>query len=242
MTTTTDNMPSSAAIEAPTGGAQRQETSTDPYSYLLLLRFGLLNLLALALLIAAWGGGLVSRVIEADSTHLVLVIAGVFVIGLALACWHVFETSREINRARSLDPAPGSIAASYLAKTAGKDAQSRQILGSSLRLKLSQRITLVRHIGNSLVFLGLIGTVIGFIIALSGIEADAVADIGAVAPMVSTLIDGMSVALFTTLVGAVFHVWLTMCYQVLATGTVNLANAIIETAETGDFSIPADIL
>ena len=31
--------------------------------------------------------------------------------------------------------------------------------------------------------------------------------------------------------GAVFHVWLLVNYQLLATGTVNLANAIIERAE-----------
>ena len=43
----------------------------------------------------------------------------------------------------------------------------------------------------------------------------------------------MSVALYTTLVGAVLHVWLVMCYQVLATGTVNLVNAIIERSESG---------
>ena len=90
---------------------------------------------------------------------------------------------------------------------------------------------MVRTIANSLVILGLIGTVIGFIIALSGVDANAVADVGAIGPMVSTLIKGMAVALYTTLVGAVFHVWLLVNYQVVATGTVNLANAIIERAE-----------
>ena len=91
MTTTTENMPGSAAISAPIGRDQSQDSSNDPYSYMLLLRFALLNIIALALLIAAWGSGLVSRVVEADSTHLVLVIAGVFVIGLILACWHVLR-------------------------------------------------------------------------------------------------------------------------------------------------------
>ena len=31
--------------------------------------------------------------------------------------------------------------------------------------------------------------------------------------------------------GSVFHVWLLVNYQLLATGTVNLVNAIIERAE-----------
>ena len=54
-------------------------------------------------------------------------------------------------------------------------------------------------------------------------------------PVVSTLLQGMSVALFTMLVGAIFHVWLNMCYQILGTGTVNLTNAIIERAEEPEF-------
>ena len=93
---------------------------------------------------------------------------------------------------------------------------------------------------NSLVVLGLIGTVVGFIIALSGVDAGAATDASTVGTMVSTLIQGMAVALYTTLVGAVLHIWLMMNYQVLATGTVNLANAIIETVEApGEAGCPA---
>jgi hypothetical protein len=76
--------------------------------------------------------------------------------------------------------------------------------------------------------------VIGFIIALSGVDASAVSDVGSIGPMVSTLIEGMAVALYTTLVGSIFHVWLLVNYQLLATGTVNLVNAIIERAEAPD--------
>ena len=44
--------------------------------------------------------------------------------------------------------------------------------------------------------------VIGFIIALSGVTAEEAGDVSSVRPMVSTLISGMSVALYTTQVGA----------------------------------------
>ena len=49
--------------------------------------------------------------------------------------------------------------------------------------------------------------------------------------MVSTLIEGMSIALYTTLVGAVLNVWLMVNYRLLATGTVTLTNAILELGE-----------
>ncbi len=39
-----------------------------------------------------------------------------------------------------------------------------------VRLKVSNRIAFVNYKANSLVFLGLVGTVIGFIVALSGVD------------------------------------------------------------------------
>ena len=53
----------------------------------------------------------------------------------------------------------------------------------------------------------------------------------AISPMVAQLIEGMSVALYTTLVGSILSVWLGLIYQMLATGTSNLISQIIELSE-----------
>ena len=98
-------------------------------------------------------------------------------------------------------------------------------------MKLAHRIAIVRQIAGSLVILGLIGTVVGFIIALSGVRPDQAADVKAITPMVSTLIAGMSTALYTTLVGSVLNVWLMVNYQLLAGGTVKLITGLIEFGE-----------
>jgi len=71
--------------------------------------------------------------------------------------------------------------------------------------QLSSQITIVRHMANSLVFLGLVGTVIGFIVALFGVDSKSVSGASAEGPMVTKLILGMSIALYTTLVGAVLY-------------------------------------
>lgn len=68
-------------------------------------------------------------------------------------------------------------------------------------------------VANSCLFLGLIGTVLGFIIAFSGIDPSAVGDIGAIKPMVTTLMLGMGTALYTTLVGAIGSLWLQLNLQ-----------------------------
>ena len=79
--------------------------------------------------------------------------------------------------------------------------------------------------------LGLIGTVLGFIIALSGVDPETASDVNAIAPMVSKLIQGMSTALYTTLVGSIFNVWLMANFQMLSSGTVQLISDLQEAVE-----------
>ncbi len=205
--------------------------SETPYHYLLLLRFSLTNLLGFTLLTAAALHGLIGLIWAADQTHLVAVIFLTFLVGLGLCAMRIWQTSRELNRAKTFNPLEASWAASYLAKQRGRSAGSRAILASILRLKLTHRIAVVRQVAGSLVLLGLIGTVVGFIIALSGVEPDKASDFNSAAPMISNLIQGMSTALYTTLVGAVLNVWLMVNYHLLAGGTVKLIGALTEMGE-----------
>lgn len=220
-------LPDAAAAPAAPAEPAPVQRSPDPYRYLLVLRFTLTNVLAFALLGAAYVHGLVGQTLAADKTHLVGVIFAVFLAGLALCGAKVWRTSCELNRVRRFDRDVESCATPLL----GRSAESRNNLVAALRLKLSNRIAVVRHIAGSLVVLGLIGTVVGFIIALSGVDAEQAADIKSIAPMVSTLIEGMSTALYTTLVGAVLNIWLMINHQLLAGGTVKLITACVEFAE-----------
>ena len=199
--------------------------------YLLLLRFGLVNLVAFALLGAAWAQGLVAKVINADVTNMVVLICAIFLIGLILAGYRLWKVSKQLNAAYNYNPEERSRAADFLKKTKGKNATSRSNIAQALRLKLFSRIVHIRYISNSLTVLGLIGTVLGFIIALSGVDPDVASNPSAISPMVAQLIEGMSVALYTTLVGSILSVWLGLIYQMLATGTSNLVSQIIELSE-----------
>ena len=200
--------------------------------YLLLLRFGLVNLVAFALLGAAWAQGLVAKVINADVTNMVVLICTVFITGLILAGYRLWKVSQQLNAAYNFNPKEKSRAADFLKQTKGKDAPSRANITQALKLKLFSRIVHIRYIANSLTVLGLIGTVLGFIIALSGVDPDVASNPSSISPMVAQLIEGMSVALYTTLVGAILSVWLGLIYQMLATGTSNLVSKIIELSES----------
>ena len=200
--------------------------------YLLLLRFGIVNLVAFALLGAAWAQGLVAKVINADVTNMVILICVVFLIGLVLAGYRLWKVSKQLNAAYNYNPDEPSRTADFLSKTKGKNASSRSNIAQALKLKLFSRIVHIRYIANSLTVLGLIGTVLGFIIALSGVDPDIASNPSAISPMVAQLIKGMSVALYTTLVGSILSVWLGLVYQMLITGTSNLVAKIIELSES----------
>jgi hypothetical protein len=207
------------------------ESDAAGWRYHLLLRFAVINLVAFALFCAAWLRGWIGLILAGDSTHQVVLIAAVFIYGLARCGGKIFTTSVELNQLGALPAGAPSPADGYLESINQRDAQSRAIRASALRMKLMSRIGSIRHVANSLVFLGLLGTVIGFIMALSGVNADAAGDVEAIKPMVATLLGGMSVALYTTLVGAILNIWLMVNYRLLESGTVALLTAIVELGE-----------
>lgn len=203
------------------------------YRYLLFVRFVLVNIVAAALLAAAYLQGWLDGAISAYLMELSAAIFLVFLYGLVLCGAKIWRHSVELNEVKAGTPDSRSRVGRYLRLVRSAGAEGRAVHAGALRLKLTDRIAGVRHIANSLVFLGLIGTVIGFIIALSGVDPAAMTQVENVTAMVSTLINGMSVAMYTTLVGAVLYVWLNINYRILVSGTVDLITAAIELGETG---------
>ncbi len=200
------------------------------YNHLHLTRFLLFNALATAMAVAAYLQGWLDGVFQAHLSELSGLILLVFLYGLCHCAVKVWRHGRELADIEAGKPDPDGLAGSYLlhARERGDDRGGRS---EALRLRLTDRIVVVRHVADSLVFLGLIGTVIGFILALSGIDPEAAGKVENVSAMVATLINGMSVALYTTLVGAVFYIWLIIDYRILVTCTVALISACLDEGE-----------
>jgi len=224
-----------AAAEAVVGrAAQRKEEvkeGSSKHRHLLVLRFALSNLAAFALAAAATAQGWVGAVVLGDSSGLTAAILGIFLLGFALASWRIWEVSKALDAAEDGTKSGVSWIRRYVNDTASRDAGARSISGATLQSRIAGRIGLVRHIANSLVLLGLIGTVMGFIIALSGISAETVADPNAVGPMVGSLLSGMATALYTTLAGSVLNLWLMMNFHMLVGGSARLAERVIDATE-----------
>ena len=201
------------------------------HSHVLIMRFALLNAAGFALVAAAYFQSWLDGLFDVNVRVAALIIVAVFAYGLAICALKIWQTTAALNDVRNGSFGPTSRARHYLETADFANVESRMVQINLLRLRLSHKISVVKQVANILVFLGLIGTVIGFIIALSGIDAKSAADTANIAGMIGTLISGMSVALYTTLLGAVLNLWLTVNYRLLATGTVNLLGAIVEHGE-----------
>jgi hypothetical protein len=153
---------------------------------LLVYRFLLANALGIALAMAlAWTGHL-TPVFEHDESHLTVAIAGLFVIGWLWSLKEVLSVSGSLNSSKLLGyrPATAAQADKALLKVEWLEAVSEWLVG-----------------------LGLLGTVIGFSIALSGIDQTTVKDAAGAQNAVATLMVGMRIALNTTLLGAALALW-----------------------------------
>ena len=201
------------------------------YKYLLLLRYSLVNAVGLVFILVAYSQGYLNKAIKSDVTNVVVLIIFIFLIGLTLASIKAFWISRELNYAYSLQKKQKSTLTDFIKKSKKLDATSRSNLISSARINISVKISNIKFIANILVILGLIGTVIGFIIALSGVDGSVSSNPDEVGKMVASLVQGMSVALYTTLAGSILSVWLNICYQILSNGANRLISRIIEVGE-----------
>jgi hypothetical protein len=201
------------------------------WRWMIGFRFLLINAVGLALVGAAWAAGLLDSIFATDTTHLVKLIIGVFVVGVVWSAQRALMLARELNALDQLQPASDTRVGQWLQRAKGSDASARANLAAALKLKIAHRIASVRHVASALVLLGLIGTVVGFIQALSGVQPDMVGDVAAIPGMVSCLLEGMATALYTTLVGSALNIWLMLDYRLLESGSVHLLARLVERGE-----------
>lgn len=178
------------------------------YRGLLAARFALLNLAITGGLVSAWLKGYIQMAIAADTSYIshaiaVGVVAGVLVAGLR--AWQIGSALDNLVTGVGWDtplPHKGHVA------------------------RLKDRIAPLRWWAGTAAFAGLIGTVVGFLVALSGVNENSIADVNAVGGVVAHLIEGMHIALYTTLVGALGGLWLEANVRLLEGGVARLERAI----------------
>ena len=124
--------PAALGVAPASSGATREEQ----YRWLLLLRFVLLNLTALALVLAVWAQGWLDGMIATDRYHLVKLNVCVFLAGMMLCALRLSGLSRELNELSRPLPEPDSRVGHYLREIRGAPPASRGLLADALKMKL----------------------------------------------------------------------------------------------------------
>ena len=210
---------------------QRRARPRVDSRHLLLLKGFLIWMVVAVAVLAAWHYGLLQEVWRTDSTGLSLGITLVFA-GTALrGSWHVLRLSRALNHMADVERLVRPDDSAQRSRVAGAEDVSKlpdgciaehvrhlQIkarLGGG-RLGLDQSLLLdafeadLRRgqefgwfVADLLLSLGLLGTVIGFILMLGPISGLDTTDESAIKGALAAMSGGMAVALYTTLTGLV---------------------------------------
>ena len=164
-------------------------------NHLLLYRMLLFNAVGFFGLYVAYDLGYIQDVIDADASYIVYAIAALFSLVWGSTVRQAIKVSRFIN--------------DYKAENYWHDYKTG-----------AKRLWKIAHIDRAagwMTTLGLIGTVVGFIMAFQNISIELVGDASGVQALATQLVSGMGTALVTTLVGAVAGLWTEVNYKMIVT-------------------------
>ncbi len=226
-----------------------------------LVFFGLL----VFVLYLAWREEVIQIIWETDISHVTRVIAVVFVVATLHVGYRAYQLAREMDEARRLcheldgsadvareivGVATEEISNACYArrhlyalcrKLAVADLDASEVEQSHLLGVLEKRIRAGHDMGwfvtDLMLKLGLLGTVIGFILMLGAVSSVEDFDIAIMQNLLTTMSEGMRVALFTTLSGLLAGVLLGFQYHLLDRGANELLVLITELSEV--YFLPA---
>jgi len=222
--------------------------------YRWLILFGLL----LAGAFVAVDVGLFEAVSTTDKSRISLVILAVFLLASLDAGRRAYRLGVEVRKALALStlvherhllfthdgqkvrfaepPAQDSYAHHHLLLLANKTLQHRALCDQTLLLERLESTLGRGHetgwfLAALMVRLGLLGTVIGFIVMLGSVSNVSSIDLPALQLLLTNMSDGMRIALYTTLTGLGAGILLGFQYRLLDNAVDHLMAEIIELSE-----------
>ena len=227
------------------------EPSRAPPDWAPLLRWLVFTGFTAFAALLAWRYGLFRLMAQADRTYISLIICALYV-GASLHClYRTIAVSREGERERRAALAletpealftaaalPEGLTGDHIRDLAEKaKAQGERRLDQTLLLRgLADRMRGSNGFGNfaadSLMKLGLLGTIVGFIIMLAPIAGLDVSDKSVLKSSMGVMSDGMAVAMYTPLAGLVGSILLKLQYYMLESATSGLFARVVRLTET----------
>lgn len=229
--------------------------ATDPSERSALLFWMIFTGLSIFAVVLLWRFGLIRLMLTSDRTYISSVIALLYV----LTCGHCFLRTRAIARegaaarrcraalaapdgSKALDASaaglPRGLVRDHIESLVTKAAaQAYRPVDQTLLLRtLADRLRGSNGFGafvsDTLMKLGLLGTIIGFIIMLAPIAGLDAADKVAMRSSMGLMSDGMAVAMYTTLAGLVGSILVRIQYYMLDAATQRVFSDAVVLTET----------
>jgi len=226
--------------------------ASERSALLLWMIFTGLSVFAVVLL---WRYGLIHLMLSSDRTYISSVIAVLYVVTCCHCFWRTRAIAREgaaARRCRAVLEAPGgagalgadapalptglvtdhirSLVAKARAQADGRIDQTLLLRSLADRLRGSNGFG--AFVSDTLMKLGLLGTIIGFIIMLAPIATLDAADKVAMKSSMGMMSDGMAVAMYTTLAGLVGSILVRIQYYMLDAATQRVFSDAVVLTET----------
>ncbi|MCZ6710323.1 MAG: MotA/TolQ/ExbB proton channel family protein [Gammaproteobacteria bacterium] len=179
--------------------------------------------------------GLVSLALDSDKSYISYLILGLYVLASAHWLWlsqrlgaerHRFAILESAVANDDIDDPEGGLLGGFLANLKRKIDPDPSALLEAFADELANRNALGHFAGDVLLKLGLLGTVVGFILMLLPVGEMQEFDPSQVRQLLSAMSGGMAVALYTTLAGLITSTLLKLQYHVLDASAAQLVTRL----------------
>ena len=236
------------------GSAKNGVPGIDAPERGLLLLWMIFTGLCVFSVVLLWRYGLIRLMVTSDRTYISSVIAGLYLITSCHCLWRTWAIAREgeaARRCRAFLPVADGIEATInaevmpagmvtdhirslvtKAKAQGVGRMDQTLLLRALADRLRGSNGCGAFASDTLMKLGLLGTIIGFIIMLAPIATLDATDKAAMKSSMGLMSDGMAVAMYTTLAGLVGSILVRIQYYMLDAATQRLFSDAVTLTET----------
>ncbi len=183
--------------------------------------------------------GLVTLALDADKSYISYVILGLYLLASGHWLWLAYTLTTERRRFASLEselaandgeinqmPSEEGLLGEFLANLKKKKDGDPSALLTAFADELANRHALGQFASDVLLKLGLLGTIVGFILMLLPVGEIEQFDPSLMQKLLSSMSGGMAVALYTTLAGLITSTLLKLQYHILDASAAELATRL----------------
>jgi biopolymer transport protein ExbB/TolQ len=205
-----------------------------------------------------WQYGLIQLMLASDRTYISAIVGVLYIVSSLHCLWRTIAIAREGDAGRGAarllvtpnavlsvaatsperDALPPGLVADHIrnlvvkAETQGSGRVDQTLLLRSLADRLRGSNGFGAFASDTLIKLGLLGTIIGFIVMLAPIAGLDATDRGMMKSSMGLMSDGMAIAMYTTLAGLVGSILLKIQYYMLDAATAQVFSQAVILTET----------